>query len=58
VRGPIIDIHHLLNFLEYANYLSWSKRDNSNVMGDICWAHLDSVKLLNIFLIVLIMDIL
>ncbi|KAI5395113.1 hypothetical protein KIW84_061638 [Lathyrus oleraceus] len=38
-------------------YVSWSrKRDDSKVVREIFWAHPDSVKLSNIFPIVLVMD--
>jgi len=57
VRGNKTDIQQLLTLIDGENYVSWSRRiDNSEVMRDIMWAHPDSVKLLNLFPIVLIMD--
>ncbi|XP_058746818.1 uncharacterized protein LOC131619771 [Vicia villosa] len=57
IRGPKSDIQHLLKLIKEANYVYWSrKRDDSEVVRDIFWAHPDSVKLLNLFPTVLIMD--
>ena len=57
IRGPRTEIQHLLKLIEDAGYVYWSrKRDGSDIVRDIFWAHPDSIKLLNIFPIVLVMD--
>ncbi|XP_058726758.1 protein FAR1-RELATED SEQUENCE 5-like [Vicia villosa] len=57
IRGPRSEIQHLLKLIEEANYVYWSrKRDDCEVVRDMFWAHPDSVKLLNLFPTVLIMD--
>ena len=57
IRGPRTKIQHLLKLIEDACYVYWSRKiDESEVVRDIFWVHLDSVKLLNIFHIVLVMD--
>ncbi|KAI5435977.1 hypothetical protein KIW84_022415 [Lathyrus oleraceus] len=57
IRGPRSEIQHLFKLIEDAGYVYWSrKKDDSEVVRDIFWAHPDSVKLLNIFPIVLVMD--
>ncbi|KAI5390184.1 hypothetical protein KIW84_075487 [Lathyrus oleraceus] len=58
IRGPRSEIQHLFKLIEDAGYVYWSrKKDDSEVVREIFWAHPDSVKLLNIFPIVLVMDI-
>ncbi|XP_058762940.1 uncharacterized protein LOC131636340 [Vicia villosa] len=58
IRGPRSEIQHLLKLIEEVNYVYWSrKRDDSEVVRDIFWAHPDSIKLLNLFPTVLIMDV-
>ncbi|CAK8542244.1 unnamed protein product [Lathyrus sativus] len=57
IRGPRSEIQHLFKLIEEAGYVYWSrKRDDSEVIRDIFWARPDSVKLLNIFPIVLVMN--
>ncbi|CAK8544191.1 unnamed protein product [Lathyrus sativus] len=57
IRGPRSEIQHLLKLIEGVSYVYWSrKRDDSEVIRDIFWAHPNLVKLLNIFPIVLVMD--
>ncbi|KAI5410962.1 hypothetical protein KIW84_056202 [Lathyrus oleraceus] len=57
IRGPRSEIQHLFKLIEDAGYVYWSrKKDDSEVVREIFWAHPDSVKLLNIFPIVLVMD--
>ncbi|KAI5387086.1 hypothetical protein KIW84_073298 [Lathyrus oleraceus] len=57
IRGPRSEIQHLFKLIEDAGYVYWSrKQDDSEVVREIFWAHPDSVKLLNIFPIVLVMD--
>ncbi|CAK8536513.1 unnamed protein product [Lathyrus sativus] len=57
IRGSRSEIQHLFKLIEEAGYVYWSrKRDDSEVIRDIFWAHPDSVKLLNIFPTVLVMD--
>ncbi|KAI5401505.1 hypothetical protein KIW84_066106 [Lathyrus oleraceus] len=57
IRGPRSEIQHLFKLIEDAGYVYWSrKKDDSEVVREIFWAHPDSIKLLNIFPIVLVMD--
>ncbi|KAI5425905.1 hypothetical protein KIW84_031652 [Lathyrus oleraceus] len=57
IRGPRSEIQHLFKLIEDACYVYWSrKKDDSEVVREIFWAHPDSVKLLNIFPTVLVMD--
>ncbi|XP_058776182.1 uncharacterized protein LOC131650494 [Vicia villosa] len=50
-------MQQLLKLVEESGYVYWSrKKDESEVVRDIFWAHPESVKLLNMFPIVLIMD--
>jgi hypothetical protein len=57
IRGPRSEIQHLFKLIEDAGYVYWSrKKDDSEVVREIFWAHPDSVKLLNIFSIMLVMD--
>lgn len=56
IRYPINEIQHLFKLIEDTNYVYWSrKKDNSGVVRNIFWAHLDLVKLFNVFPIVLVM---
>ena len=58
MRGNRTYIKQLLTLINDESYVSWSRiRHDSDIMRDINWAHPDSVKLLNLFPIVLIMDI-
>ncbi|KAI5415151.1 hypothetical protein KIW84_040562 [Lathyrus oleraceus] len=53
IRGPRSEIQHMFKLIEDAGYVYWSrKKDDSEVVREIFWAHPDSVKLLNIFPIV------
>jgi hypothetical protein len=36
VRGPRIEMQNLLNLIEDADSVSWNRRDDSNVLRDIC----------------------
>lgn len=57
LRGPRIKLQKLMRLIVSANYLCWSRKfENKDVASDILWAHFDSIKLLNMFLTVLIMD--
>lgn len=56
VRGPRIEMQNLFNLIEDVDSVSWNRRDDLNVLRDICWAHLDSFQPLNMFSIVLVMD--
>src|ERR1051325_2608986 len=50
-------MQHLFKLVEESDYVYWSrKKDDSEVVRDIFWAHPESVKLLNMFPVVLIMD--
>ncbi|XP_045794268.1 uncharacterized protein LOC123889112 [Trifolium pratense] len=55
-RGSRTELQHLLQLLDDAKYVSWNRRkdDGSDVLSDIFWAHPDSIKLLNLFPIVLL----
>jgi hypothetical protein len=55
---PRTEMQHLLQWLDDAKYVSWNRirDDDSDVLSDIFWAHSDSIKLLNFFPIVLVMD--
>ena len=57
-RGPRTEMQHLLQWLDDAKYVTWNRRrdDGSDVLSDIFWAHPESIKLLNLFPIVLVMD--
>ncbi|XP_045810534.1 uncharacterized protein LOC123904975 [Trifolium pratense] len=57
-RGSRTELQHLLQLLDDAKYVSQNRRkdDGSDVLSDIFWAHPDSIKLLNLFPIVLVMD--
>ncbi|XP_045807594.1 uncharacterized protein LOC123901480 [Trifolium pratense] len=57
-RGPRTEMQQLMQMLDEAKYVSWNRRrdDGSDVLRDVFWAHPDSIKLLNMFPIVLIMD--
>ncbi|XP_058762065.1 putative protein FAR1-RELATED SEQUENCE 10 [Vicia villosa] len=57
IRGPRTEMQQLLKLVEESGYVYWSrKKDESEVVRDIFWAHPESVKLLSMFPIVLIMD--
>lgn len=51
-----MEVQHLFKLIEDSNYVYWSRKTDLEVMRDIFWAHLESVKLLNTFPNVLIMD--
>ncbi|XP_045802207.1 uncharacterized protein LOC123895761 [Trifolium pratense] len=57
-RGSRTELQQLLQLLDDGKYVSWNRRkdDGSDVLSDILWAHPDSIKLLNLFPIVLVMD--
>lgn len=57
-RGPRTEMQHVLQWLDDKKYVTWNRRrdDGSDVLSDIFWAHPDSIKLLNLFPIVLEMD--
>ena len=55
LRGPRIEMQHLMYLLERDMYIHWHVT-NDEVVCDIFWTHLDAVKLLNAFNIVFFMD--
>ncbi|KAK2418954.1 protein FAR1-RELATED SEQUENCE [Trifolium repens] len=57
-RGPIREMQHLMQWLDNAKYVTCNRRrdDGSDVLSDIFWAHPESIKLLNLFPIVLVID--
>ena len=57
VRGSRIEMHQLMMLLECDNYIHWHRcHESSRVVSDIFWTHPDSLKLLNPFSNVLLMD--
>jgi len=57
IRGSRTELQQLMMLLERDQYIHWSRcYQDSEVVSDIFWTHLDSVKLLNKFSIVLLMD--
>lgn len=56
-RGPLTEMQMLSSLIHKEKYTCWTRnRENSNVVADIFWTHLDSVKLLSIFHLMLILD--
>lgn len=54
-RGPLTEMKHLLPLIHEEKYMYWTRyKDNSNIVVDIFWTHLDSMKLLNMFYLVLV----
>jgi len=57
VRGSRIKLQRLMMLLECDNYIHWHRsHESSQVVSDIFWTHPDSLKLLNAFSNVLLMD--
>jgi len=57
VRGDRTEMQQLMMLLERDMYVHWSRfEEGTNVVQDLFWTHPDSVKLLNAFNIVLMMD--
>jgi len=57
LRGSRTELQQLMMLLERDNYIHWSRcHEYSEVVSDIFWTHPDSVKLLNAFSIVVLMD--
>jgi len=56
-RGDKTEIQQLMMLLERDMYVRWSRfEEGTNVVQDLFWTHPDSVKLLNVFNIVLMME--
>jgi alpha-glucosidase len=56
-RGPGTEMEHLMKCLVECNYLYTHKvLPDTETLGDILWAHPDSIKLFNMFPTVLIND--
>ncbi|XP_058751096.1 protein FAR1-RELATED SEQUENCE 5-like [Vicia villosa] len=54
-RGALTEMKMLLNIIHQEKYMCWSiNKENSDIVADIFWTHPDSVKLLNMFPLVLI----
>ena len=52
-----MEVQHLLKLIERDQYVYWFKRlDTQDVVKDIMWSYLDSIKLLNSFPTMLICD--
>jgi len=57
VRGSRIELQQLMMLLECDKYIHWNRcHESSQVVSDIFWTYPDSLKLLNAFSIVLLMD--
>ncbi|XP_068503635.1 protein FAR1-RELATED SEQUENCE 5-like, partial [Phaseolus vulgaris] len=57
VRGDRTEMQQLMMLLERGMYVHWFRfEEGTNVVQDLFWTHPDSVKLLNSFNIVLMMD--
>jgi len=57
LRGSRTEMQQLMLLLESDKYIHWNRcHESSQVMSDIFWTHPDSVKLLNAFSIILLMD--
>ena len=57
LRGSRIELQHLMMLLDRDNYIHWSRcQEESEVVSDMFWTHPDSVKLLNAFNIVFLMN--
>ena len=56
-RGDRTEMQQLMMLVERDMYINWSRfEERKNVVQDLFWTHPDSVKLLNAFNIVLMMD--
>ncbi|XP_058773970.1 uncharacterized protein LOC131648204 [Vicia villosa] len=56
-RGALAKMQMLLSLIHKEKYMCWTRnRDKSDVVTDIFWTYLDSVKLLNMFHLVLIFN--
>lgn len=54
-RGSLTEMQMLLTLIHREKYMCYNKnKEDSNVVVDIFWTHLNSVKLLNMFYFVLI----
>jgi len=57
LRGSRTELQQLMVMLEHDKYIYFSRCvDESEVVSDLFWTHLDVVKLLNSFNIVFLMD--
>lgn len=57
IRGTLIKMQYLLILIHDEKYMCWTKnKEDSDVMTDIFLTHLDFVRLLNMFHLVLIFD--
>ncbi|XP_058733650.1 protein FAR1-RELATED SEQUENCE 5-like [Vicia villosa] len=56
-RGAVTEMQMLLSLIHQEKYMCWSRnKENSDIVADILWTHPDSIKLLNMFPLVLIFD--
>jgi len=56
-QGDRIEMQQLMMLLEQDMYVQWSKfEEGTNVVQDLFWTYPNSMKLLNAFNIVLMMD--
>ncbi|KAH1247928.1 Protein FAR1-RELATED SEQUENCE 5 [Glycine max] len=47
IRGSDLEMQHLMKLLERDQYIHWHTIKDEDVVRDIFWCHLDSVKLVN-----------
>ncbi|XP_058741131.1 protein FAR1-RELATED SEQUENCE 5-like [Vicia villosa] len=56
-RGALTKMQMLLSLIHQEKYMCWSRnKESSDIVADIFWTHPNSVKLLNMFPLVLIFD--
>ncbi|XP_052726162.1 PKS-NRPS hybrid synthetase cheA-like [Vigna angularis] len=57
LRGSRTELQQLMMLLDWDKYIHWSRcADDSEVVTDLFWTHLDAVKLLNSFNVVFFMN--
>ena len=57
LRMDRTELQYLMNLMHRDRYIHWHRKyDNTDVVRDICWAHPESITLLNTFNIVLLID--
>ncbi|KAL5193568.1 hypothetical protein HKD37_20G055767 [Glycine soja] len=56
IRGSDLEMQHLMKLLERDQYIYWHRIKDEDVVRDIFWCHLDSVKLVNACNLVFLID--
>ncbi|KAL5165381.1 hypothetical protein HKD37_18G050514 [Glycine soja] len=56
VRGSDLEMQHLMKLLERDKYIYWHRIKDEDVVRDIFWCHLDSMKLVNACNLVFLID--